>query len=181
MPSYRRARVPGATYFFTVVTMDRRPILTGFNSRAMLREAITEVQANYPFTIEAWVLLPDHLHCVWTLPENDYDFSKRWGMIKAGFTKRVRNHFHNQELWSKSRRRHGESTIWQRRFWEHQIRNDRDYRQHVEYIHYNPIKHGLVNGLNDYPYSTFHRYVMQGLYPKDWGDEIEQPLGDFGE
>ena len=181
MSTYRRARTPGGTYFFTVVTFGRRKIFADPLARTLLRAAITEVRQHHPFTIDAWVLLPEHLHCVWTLPSDDRDFSIRWGRIKAGFTKRARGLFHKPELLTDSRKKHRDSTIWQRRFWEHEIRNDDDYRRHVDYIHYNPVKHGLVVRVRDWPYSTFHRLVREGVYPADWGQQPDLPPDMAGE
>jgi putative transposase len=182
MPHYRRAKSPGASYFFTIVTYQRRPILTVPESRFALRKAIEDVRELHPFKIDAWVLLPDHLHCVWTLPENDLDFSKRWGMIKADFTKQVKPVFHNDKLINESKRKHREASIWQRRFWEHQIRDEHDYNTHINYIHYNPVKHGLVARVKEWPYSTFHRYIKEGLYPDNWGDGgVVDVEDDFGE
>ena len=178
MPNYRRSSREGGTWFFTVVTHHRRPILTEPFSRKALREVVHEVRTEYPFTIDGWVLLPDHLHTVWTLPAGDRDFSKRWGLIKVGFTKRVKHDFHWENLMSESRRRQHESTIWQRRFWEHEIRDENDFARHMDYLHYNPVKHGLVERVADWPYSTFHRYVQDGIYPGDWcGGGDTQPLG----
>ena len=145
MPSYLRAKTPGTKFFFTVVTYGRREILTGPISRQILREVIKEVRQRYPFEIDAWVLLPDHLHCLWTLPAGDEDFSKRWGLIKAGFSRKAKEILHRQELMTDSKERHRENTLWQRRFWEHQIRNEKDFERHFDYIHYNPVKHGIVN------------------------------------
>jgi putative transposase len=181
MSNYRRSKSPGASYFFTLVTHYRRPLLIKPESRLALREMIKEVRHSHPFNVDAWVLLPDHMHCIWTLPENDHDFSKRWGLIKAGFTKKLGAVFHRDELMSESRRNHREAAIWQRRFWEHQIRDETDYRNHIDYIHYNPVKHGLVDQVRNWPYSTFHRYVEQGLYPDDWGGVDITAGSEFGE
>jgi putative transposase len=182
MADYRRDRTTGGTYFFTVVTAHRRNILIEPEARDALRETISSVRNEYPFKVEAWVLLPDHLHCIWTLPEGDADFSKRWGLIKAGFSKRTRSVFYEENLRSSSRRRHKESTVWQRRFWEHRIRDEQDFERHVNYIHYNPVKHGLVKRARDWPYSTFHRYVKESVYPVDWGGgEAAYPVDGFGE
>jgi putative transposase len=147
----------------------------------MLRAAIEEARAVHPFAVDAWVLLPDHLHCVWTLPEGDRNFSIRWGLIKAGFSKRAKALFHREEWLNESRERHRESAIWQRRFWEHEIRDEGDFRRHLDYIHYNPVKHGLVGKAADWPYSTFHRLVGEGSYPEGWGADVEEVAGDFGE
>ena len=181
MSRYRRAHTPGGTYFFTVVTYRRREILTEPESWTILRQVIKEVKQRYPFTIDAWILLPDHLHSIWTLPSGDNDYPKRWGMIKAGFTKQAKSLFHRQEWMNESKAQRRESTIWQRRYWEHQIRNDDDYQKHMDYLHYNPVKHRLVKRVVDWPHSTFHRYVKEGVYSKDWGGAIEPIEGEFGE
>ena len=181
MSNYRRSITPGATYFFTVVTHRRQSILVKPESRTLLRQVIDEVRQQYPFAIDAWVLLPDHLHCIWSLPEGDFDYSCRWGMIKAGFTKRAKPVLHRDEWMNDSRRKHHESTVWQRRFWEHQIRDETDFQRHVDYIHFNPVKHGLVSQVNAWPYSTFHRYAREGVYSEDWGGEFKAPNEGFGE
>ncbi|HEX9883594.1 MAG TPA: transposase [Desulfobaccales bacterium] len=172
MPSYIRAKMSGGKFFFTVVTYRRRKILTEPESRYILRQVVDEVRRQYPFFVDAWVLLPDHLHCLWTLPEGDEDFSKRWGLIKAVFSRKIKGNFHKMELMTDSKERHREGTIWQRRFWEHQIRDDADFERHFHYIHYNPVKHGLVPQVRDWPFSTFHRYVEEGLYSLDWGGNL---------
>ncbi|MBE9107826.1 transposase [Nodosilinea sp. LEGE 07298] len=164
---YRRAQTLGATYFFTVVTYNRQPLFHHDETIALLRKAFHIVKAEYPFTIDAIVILPDHIHSIWTLPEGDADFSSRWKRIKAWFSLRCPEAYKQQQ--SISRLRKGEQAIWQRRFWEHQIRNEADFRQHVDYIHYNPVKHNLVNRPLDWPYSSFHRYVADRAYPADWG------------
>lgn len=183
MSNYCRAQSPGGSYFFTVVTYRRQPLLTRPESRRILREAIRQAQQRMPFTIDAWVLLPEHLHCIWTLPQGDSDFSKRWGLIKAGFSKAARELF-RQELWiNTSKAKQRESTVWQRRFWEHQLRDQADFNRHVDYVHWNPVKHGLVAHAVDWPYSTFHRYVAKGIYPADWGggDANDVDETEFGE
>jgi putative transposase len=182
MPTFIRSEKPGGTFFFTVVTYRRRRILTKPDSRLILREVISGVRREYPFIVDAWVLLPDHLHCIWTLPEGEGDFSKRWGLIKAGFSRRAKPLLHKAAWMTDSKERHRENTIWQRRFWEHQIRDEADLHRHLDYIHYNPVKHGLVERVLDWPHSTFHRYVKQGLYPVNWGENITSELGlSFGE
>lgn len=168
MPRYIRAQQPGGTYFFTVVTHRRRKLFYEINNRVILKKVIMEVQSTYPFNINAWVLLPEHLHCIWTLPEGDVDFSKRWGLIKTKFSKEL----------------NGQRTppVWQNRFWEHLIRDDRDLETHLDYIHYNPVKHGLVESPKDWPSSTFQRYVEEGLYPINWGEGVSfQSTDKFGE
>jgi len=139
MPDYRRNRVPGGTYFFTVNLLDRNSSVL-VEQIDVLREAVRTVRAQAPFHIDAWVVLPEHLHCIWTLPPDDDDFSGRWHAVKAGFATAMPP----TELRSARRVRKGERGIWQRRFWEHTIRDDRDYAAHLDYIHFNPVKHGLV-------------------------------------
>jgi len=183
MTNYRRAQVHGGTYFFTVVTHQRRQILTSPESRAALRAAIEETRAQHPFQIDAWVLLPDHLHTIWTLPDGDADYPKRWGLIKALFTKQVKSNYHDPLRMNESKQQKREATVWQRRYWEHQIRDDADYRRHVDYIHYNPVKHGLVKSVSDWPHSTFHNFVARGVYPQGWGGVVGVEAGEtrFGE
>jgi putative transposase len=161
MTDYRRLRVPDGTYFFTANLSDRRTNLLTCEIH-VLREAVRKVNARHPFHIDAWVILPEHMHCIWTLPENDTDFSTRWKSIKSTFSKRIPF----GERLSPSRAAKAERGIWQRRFWEHKIRDGRDYAAHMDYIHFNPVKHGLVTAPADWPYSTFHRLVTNGIYPK---------------
>jgi len=161
MPNYRRPKIPGRSFFFTVVTYRRRRLLHLPESRQALREVFSKVRRRHPFNIEAWVLLPEHLHCIWTLPVGDSNFSARWALIKAGFSKRTRSLFHVEEWLNESKVKHRESTIWQRRFWDHKIRSDEEYQAYMDYIHYNPVKHGYVLRAVDWPHSTFHRYVRK--------------------
>ena len=182
MSNYRRAYVSGATYFFTVVTYRRQPLFYHEIARYSLRQAIAKTRRNYPFTIEAWVLLPEHLHCIWTLPKDYNDFSIRWNLIKSRFSKSVKSYFHHVDWMTNSKQKHRESTIWQRRFWEHQIRNEEDYCNHFDYIHYNPVKNSLVTQVKDWPYSTFHNYVKKGFYTANWGCEaVRFANREFGE
>ena len=164
---YRRSRAKGAAFFFTVVTHGRRRFLCDEANIKLIREAFQHVITRHPFTVDAFVLLPDHLHCIWTLPENDADFSMRWRQIKSYFSRKCHAEFKGGQ--SDARLLKSEQVIWQHRFWEHQIRDDGDFAKHVEYIHYNPVKHGLVNSPKAWPHSTFHRFVKQGIYPDDWG------------
>jgi putative transposase len=136
--------------------------------RSALRHAIEAVRSDSPFIIDAWVLLPDHLHCIWTLPEGDADFPSRWMRIKRKVSLARRENYRRLDWISASKKKHRESTIWQRRFWEHQIRDDDDFARHVDYLHHNPVKHGYVERVSDWPYSTFHRYVRGGLIARDW-------------
>ena len=182
MPNYRRANLPGGIFFFTVITYHRRKILTRTESRAFLRMVINKTQKKYPFIIEAWVLLPEHLHCVWRMPQNDANYSLRWRLIKSGFSRHAKSLFHKPEQMTPSQKQRHEVTIWQRRFWEHQISDENDYQKHIDYIHYNPVKHGLVTRVKDWPYSTFHRYVKKGVYDENWGShQIIQNGQSFGE
>ena len=166
MPDYRRNRVPGGTYFFTVNLLERRERLLVEHIDA-LRNAVRQVCAQRPFHIDAWVVLPDHMHCVWTLSPGDVDYSSRWKAIKIAFAKTLPI----SERLSAVRERKGERGVWQRRFWEHTIRDDRDYAAHVDYVHINPLRHGLVKHVADWPFSSFHRFVNEGIYPHDWAVE----------
>jgi len=169
MTHYRRLRQPGGTVFFTVNLADRRQRLLADHIDA-LRSAFQEVRQAHPFVIHAVAILPEHLHCLWELPAGDSDYSTRWRQIKAAFSKTLPQ----GEAISASRARRAERGIWQRRFWEHAIRDDADYAAHFDYIHYNPVKHGWVKRVRDWPYSSFHRYVRLGVYPDDWGGlEVE--------
>ena len=182
MSRYRRANEAGATYFFTVVTYRRQAILCDEPIRTILRHAIKQVQDVRPFIIDAWVLLPDHLHCIWTLPESDSDFAIRWSMIKRKVSLACASQYKREEWITPSKRKHRESTIWQRRYWEHQIRDDGDFMRHVDYIHYNPVKHGHCERAALWPYSIFFRYVKQGGYTMDWGTaDTKLEEGAFGE
>ena len=179
MPEYRRHYHKGGSYFFTVVTHQRQKILLNEDMRSALRSSIQEVQQTLSFKVDAWVLLPDHLHCIWTLPEGDDNYSLRWLRIKQGVSKRC-NHYFDPKKQSASRKSRHESTIWQRRFWEHHIRHVQDFERCMNYVHINPLQHGYVKQVCDYPYSTFHRYVKMGVYDKDWGSGVEV-MGEFGE
>jgi putative transposase len=175
MPNYRRAFTPGGRWFFTVNLLDRRRRLLTDNID-VLREAARLTQTRHPFTIDAMVVLPDHIHAVWTLPPGDADFSLRWRLIKIGFSHAVPK----TERRSAVRVARGERAIWQRRFWEHLIRDDEDFRRHVECCYINPVKHGLVTRVRDWPHSSFHRDVRAGLFPEDWAGDISA-AGGFGE
>ncbi|MDT3751262.1 MULTISPECIES: REP-associated tyrosine transposase [Citrobacter] len=167
MSNYRRHRVPGGTWFFTVNLWDRQSHLL-IDRIDLLREVVQRVRRQHGFHIDAWVILPEHMHCIWTLPEGDDDYSSRWKTIKAAFSQQIPH----QEWRSPARQRKGERGIWQRRFWEHTIRDDEDYARHRDYVYINPLKHGLVGRVVDWPYSSFHRDVRQGLYPPDWGGDV---------
>ena len=182
MSNYRRAKTNGGTYFFTVVTYRRQHFLCNAAVRAALRASIVDTQQKHPFIIDGWVLFPDHLHCIWTLPEDDADFGIRWAMIKRFVTKQCGSELYRDDWMNTSKRKRNESTLWQRRFWEHQIRDDADYASHMDYLHYNPVKHGFVKQVKDWPHSTFHRYVRAGIYGENWGNNgIEVIDNEFGE
>ena len=172
MPNYIRANTPGATYFFTVTLQDRGSRVL-VDQVCALRDCFKEVRDRHPFHIDAIVVLPEHIHALWTLPPEDADFSTRWMLLKQAFTRRM----------GKAGETHGgkgERKVWQRRFWEHQIHDDEDFARHVGYIHYNPVKHGWVLRARDWPYSSLHRFVRDGKLPADWG--ISAAIeGQFGE
>ena len=173
MPNYRRARVPGGTYFFTVVTHGRAPFLTRDVARQSLHEAIDEIRDHHPFTLDAIVLLPDHLHAIWTLPRGDVDYSTRWRLIKKSFTQRYLARGGSERAKSTSRSLQGERGIWQRRFWEHCCEDELDLKRCVDYLHLNPVKHQLVDRVSNWPWSSFHRYVERGEYEPTWGGSTE--------
>jgi putative transposase len=168
MPNFRRRYRPGGTYFFTQVADQRRPILTSDLGRRVLRQAIEATRNRWPFEIEAWVLLPDHLHAIWKLPPEDDDYSRRWAFLKKEFTKAYLTAGGEEAPVTPGRARDGRRGVWQPKFWEHTIRDQRDYERHFHYLHFNPVKHGLVEMLCEYPYSTFHRHVRAGVYQPDW-------------
>lgn len=172
---YRRVLVAGGTYFFTVNLADRRQSLL-IDYIDNLRQSVRKTRELYPFEIIAWVVLPDHLHTIWSLPPGDTDFSMRWNRIKGAFSRSIPVH----EMRSSSRTRKRERGLWQRRFWEHLIRNETDLQHHIDYIHFNPVKHGYVRRVRDWPYSTFHGFVREGQLTPDWGCS-ENFEGDFGE
>lgn len=167
MPNYRRMHVPGGTYFFTVNLLERRRRLLVERVDA-LRASFRATHAVRPFELLAIVVLPDHLHCVWRLPIGDADNANRWAQIKSGFSRRL-----PIEEWRSDRRvACRERGVWQRRYWEHLIRDEVDLRRHLDYIHYNPVKHGHVRRVADWPYSSFGRWVAAGVYSLDWAGAV---------
>ena len=172
MPDYRRFRVAGGTAFFTVNLLQRRGTTPLTERIDHLRDAVRRVRRQRPFTIDAWVVLPDHLHAVWTLPPGDDDISTRWRLIKTFFVRALPR----SEWLSPARRQAGERGIWQRRFWEHAILDDADYAAYVNYVHFNLVKHGYVAAPGDWAYSTFRACVARGLYPEAWAGEGVQDL-----
>lgn len=174
MSEYRRSLVPGGTFFFTVTLADRHSHLLVDNIDR-LRNVYQRVQEKYPFETVAVCILPEHLHAIWILPPGDADYSLRWNLIKAGFSRGLPLSGSR----SPSKIKHREKGLWQRRFWEHQIRNEKDLQQHVDYVHFNPVKHGLVNRVQDWQYSSFHQWVKRGVLDADWAGEVHE--GCFGE
>ena len=169
MSRYRRDSIPGASWFFTVVTFDRRPVLCDKPVRLARHDAIELTRATRPFSIDAWVLLPDHLHCILTLPDGDADFSTRWNLIKRRTSGALKENYFTPETMTASKRSRRELTFWQRRYWEHRIRDDHDFEKHADYIHFNPVKHGYAKTPQEWEYSSIHRYQRNGIYPPDWG------------
>jgi len=173
---YRRSDIAGGSYFFTVNLLDRqRTLLIGHAD--LLRKIMNKVKQSHPFHIDAIIILPDHLHTIWTLPQDDADFPTRWNLIKAGFSREIPK----DEYINSSRQAKGERGIWQRRYWEHLIRDDGDYEKHVDYIHYNPVKHGYVDRASDWTHSSIHRYIQQGIFDKNWGVGMNIKDNNFGE
>jgi putative transposase len=175
MVRYRRNWLHGGTYFFTLVLADRRSTALVDNIAA-LRLAFRATQQERPFTIDAIVVLPDHLHAIFTLPQDDFDFAGRW--------RRIKGHFSTSLLAAGTairRRANGELALWQRRYWEHTIRDENDFARHADYVHYNPVKHGLVKRVRDWPHSSFHLYVRRGILPGDWGGDVNEGTLGYGE
>lgn len=160
MSDYRRVLIPGGCYFFTLVTHRRKPVFSHSHAVDSLRDAMRTERKRRPFDVDAMVILPDHLHCIWRLPDGDADYSSRWREIKKGVTRALTDIT---------------PPIWQPRFWEHHIRNEADWRNHLDYIHYNPVKHGLTSSPKDWPHSSFSSAVSKGWYALEWG-AIERPL-----
>ena len=159
MSQYKRVYLNGGVYFFTVVTYQRQPLFLSEQNVQILKAAIKKVKLAYPFVIDAIVVMPDHLHCIWRMPENDNDFSLRWRLIKKYFSESI----------TAPKNKRNEKLIWQRRFWEHAIRDENDWRRHMDYIHYNPVKHGYAKAPIDWQHSSFHYWVKWQYYEKDWG------------
>jgi putative transposase len=176
MPDYRRANIAGGTFFFTLTLANRSSNFLVRDIRR-LRDVYRSVQERRPFESIAICVLPDHLHAIWSLPSGDSDFATRWNLIKSGFSRGL-----PAASRSRSKLAKREKGIWQRRYWEHAIRDDSDLSRHVDYIHFNPVKHGLVPRVCDWPHSSFHQYVKRGDLPVDWGGDIRDSLGStFGE
>ena len=176
MPQYRRAKFPGGTFFFTVAIANRGDDLL-VREIDRLRDAYGLVQRRHSFETIAICVLPNHLHAIWSLPGNDSDFSLRWSLIKSRFSRglaaapsRSARHVEKRE-----------KGVWQRRYWEHAIRDEGDLYRHIDYIHFNPVKHGLVSRVVDWPHSSFHQYVKRAELPADWGGDVREIAGSYGE
>jgi putative transposase len=175
---YRRVKQEGATYFFTVVTHRRRPLFKDPQTVAWLEAAIQATRLRHPFEIDAQVVLPDHLHTLWTLPAHDANYSTRWRLIKEAFTRTFIKHRGMPDPEGIDRKR-GEQAVWQRRFWEHTISGERDFGTHLDYIHLNPVQHGLVRAPSDWPHSTYKSWVGRGAYDKTWGIDALPEVSDW--
>jgi len=173
---YRRAEIKGGTYFFTVNLANRNTTLLVDEIDAF-RNSLNKVKRQHPFILDAMVVMPEHCHAIFTLPENDNNFATRWMLIKAGFSRQLPA----QERINLSRKAKGERGIWQRRYWEHCIRDELDFERHVNYIHYNPVKHGYVNCASDWKYSTIHDYIERGILDKNWAYTGDDALVGWGE
>lgn len=176
MSRYRRLKLQGGTFFFTVTISDRSNDLL-VRHVELLRQVYSNVQTRYPFETIAQCILPDHLHAIWSLPANDSDFSLRWSLIKSSFSRGLPPALFRSS--SKIAKR--EKGLWQRRYWEHAIRDEADLARHIDYIHFNPVKHGLVSRARDWPHSSFHSFVERGTLPLDWGGDMSEMKGSFGE
>jgi putative transposase len=175
---YRRATVTGASYFFTLITYQRKPLFADPRNVERWHRAVSKVQSVRPFVVEAEVVMPDHLHIIWTLPDADADYATRIRLIKTAFTKGLSSRG-GPVATSESRANKGECDVWQRRFWEHVIRDERDFQAHLDYIHANPVQHGLVARPIDWPHSTFAIWLERGAYEPWWGTDAMPPLPDW--
>lgn len=174
---YRRSTVPGASYFFTLITYQRRRLFLDQDNVDRWHRAVSKVQYSRAFSIEAEVVMPDHLHVIWTMPEDDSDYATRIRLIKTTFTKGLPSS--NDAGSNDCRASKGEREVWQRRYWEHVIRDEKDFQTHVDYIHFNPVKHGLVKRPSDWPHSTFSQWVDRGVYDPWWGSDDMPPLPEW--
>ena len=179
MPNWRRAVIPGGTYFFTLVTNQRRPIFSDVASRELLGNIMRECRSSYPFEVVAMVLLPDHLHAIWNMPRGDAAYSKRWQWIKTRFTKRWLDQGGEETVVSTGRKRDGRRGVWQPKFWEHTIQDENEFDIYFDYIHFNPVRHGYCKCPRDWRASSFHRWVRKGVYPEDWACGTNGRRPDF--
>jgi putative transposase len=179
MSDYRRWFVAGGSFFFTVVVHGRRRLFDQPRSVTLLGNVMRDCLARWPVTVNAIVLLPDHLHAIWTLPPGDAEYPKRWGWIKKEFTKRWLADLGHDHSISVARRRERRRGIWQPRYWEHTLENEDDFERHFDYIHWNPVKHGYVRCPHEWPHSSFHRCVERGVYDRQWGCFSTTPPASF--
>ncbi len=179
MPEYRRIYQPGGTYFFTLVTYNRKPIFHSKHARDLLHTAWVDVKSRHTFETIAVCLLPEHIHAIWKLPEGDADYAMRWKEIKRLFTREYLRQIGSGDIRNESRQIQGEAAIWQRRYWAHVLFDQNDLNNHIDYIHINPLKHSLVDQVSDWEYSSFHKYVKDEIYPVDWGGKIDLNLKDM--
>jgi putative transposase len=176
MSDYRRYRVEGGTYFFTLVAHSRAPLFANQDARRILGDKLRACQREWPFEITAIVLMPEHLHAIWSLPPGDSDYSTRWAWIKKEFTKEWLASGGQEQLVSEARKQRADRGVWQPRFWEHAIDDEQDLDRHFDYIHYNAVKHGHVQCPADWPHSSFHRWAEHGVYERHWGCTSRSPL-----
>ena len=176
MSRYRRATVEGGIFFFTLALADRSSDLL-VRQIDRLQSSYAVMQKRLPVETIAICILPNHLHALWQLPDGDANFASRWSLFKSGFSRGLPA----AETRSASKVIKREKGIWQRRYWEHAIRNDAEFERHVNYIHFNPVKHSLVTRVADWPHSSFHRYVAQGILAADWAGDVGELRGSFGE
>jgi putative transposase len=183
MSEYRRVKQPGGTYFFTIITYQRQKLFLKTETRSLLLESIQHVNKNHPFDIVAYCVLPDHVHFLWRMPEDDWNYSMRIGLIKRYFSKKYISQYGEKFPKTESQKSRREVTVWQRRFWEHFIRDEEDLGRHIDYIHYNPVNHGWVNRVCDWEGSSFHDYVNEGIYQVEWGEDfkVDNKKYQFGE
>ena len=184
MPNYRRAFVPGGSFFFSVVLHRRRRLFDDRVAVSILGSVFRRCQLRWPFTVNAIVLLPDHLHAIWSLPPGDSEYPKRWGWVKKEFTKRWIEIGGQDYVVSQARKRQRRKGIWQPRYWEHTLEDEEDFERHFDYIHWNPVKHGHVRCPHEWQHSSFHRYVRLGVYDRRWGcftEQMQNPPFNFRE
>jgi putative transposase len=168
MSEYRRLYLPGSTIFLTIVTYNRQPIFANSENIILLRKALAKTRSEKPFEITAAAILPDHLHFLWTLHPDYYNYSYLVSRLKVLFTRSLKDKKYQSENISHSRIKHRESDVWQRRFWEHTVKDESEFENFLNYIHYNPVKHGLVSCPHFWQYSSFQTWVNKGIYQHDW-------------
>lgn len=169
MPNYRRYHVAGGTYFFTLKSEGNSPVFHKQSNVRLLGDVFREMRSRWPLEIHAIVLLPDHLHTIWSLPSGDTEYPLRWAWLKKEFTKRYLAQAGEEQARSASRRRNRRRGVWQRRYWEHTIQEERDFESLFDYVHWNPVKHGYVKSPADWPHSSFRRWMQEGVYSANWG------------